>query len=136
VFEAQVPDLPGIVVGGHSFGGRVASLSAAGIGKEPGEPARRYSALVCLSYPLHRPGAPETAAPRTAHWPRIEVPALILAGTADPFARIDLLEASMSMLPMGRLETWPKLGHGLLPVREAAIARIVAFLRELDPGTG
>ena len=133
-FEAQVPDVTGVVVGGHSFGGRVASLSAAGIGKEPGERARCYSALVCLSYPLHRPGAPETAPTRTAHWPRIEVPALLLSGTSDPFARIDLLEASMTSLALGRLETWPRLGHGLLSVRDAAIARIVAFLRELEPG--
>ncbi len=135
-FEAQVPDLPGVVVGGHSFGGRVASLSAAGIGKEEDEPARRYTALVCLSYPLHRPGAPETAATRVAHWSRIDIPALLLSGRSDPFARVDLLEGSMSRLAAGRLETWPKLGHGLLPVRDAALARIVAFLRELDPAAG
>jgi predicted alpha/beta-hydrolase family hydrolase len=132
-FEDQVPDLPGVVVGGHSYGGRVASLSAAGIGKEPGEPARRYAALVCLSYPLHRPGAPETTEARIAHWPRIEIPALLLSGTSDPFARIDILEASMPLLARGRLETWPRLGHGLLPVREAALSRIVAFLRALGP---
>jgi predicted alpha/beta-hydrolase family hydrolase len=131
-FEDQVPDGPGVVVGGHSFGGRVASLSAAGLGRGEGEPGRRYAALVCLSYPLHRPGAPETAGARTAHWPRITVPALLLSGTSDPFARIDLLEASMPMLARGRLETWPKLGHGLLPVREAALDRIVAFLAEVE----
>jgi predicted alpha/beta-hydrolase family hydrolase len=131
-FEAQVPDEPGIVVGGHSYGGRVASLSAAGVGRAEAEPSRRYAALVCLSYPLHRPGAPETAAARTAHWPRILVPTLLLSGTADPFARIDLLEASMSLLPDGRLEVWPKLGHGLLRVREAALEHIAAFLAEVD----
>src|SRR4051794_35493533 len=26
-YEAQVPDEPGVVIGGHSFGGRVASLA-------------------------------------------------------------------------------------------------------------
>lgn len=130
--EDQVPDEPGVVVGGHSFGGRVASLSAAGVGRAEREPGRRYAALVCLSYPLHRPGAPETAGARTAHWPRIGVPALLLSGTSDPFARIDLLEAAMPSMPRGRLETWPKLGHGLLPVREAALERIVAFLREVE----
>ena len=135
-FEAQVPDEPGIVVGGHSFGGRVASLSAAGVGRGEGEPARRYGALVCLSYPLHRPGAPETAGARTAHWPRIDIPALLLSGTSDPFARIDLLEASMALLPRGRLELWPKVGHGLLPVREAALERIAAFLAELETASG
>ncbi len=131
-FEAQVPAEPGIVVGGHSFGGRVASLSAAGVGRAEGEPGRQYLGLVCLSYPLHRPGSPETAGARTAHWPRITIPALLLSGTSDPFARIDLLEASMPLLPDGHLELWPKLGHGLLPVREAALERIAAFLATLD----
>jgi pimeloyl-ACP methyl ester carboxylesterase len=131
-FEAQVPDEPGIVVGGHSFGGRVASLSAAGVGRPDGEPGRAYLGLVCLSYPLHRPGAPETSAARTAHWPRIAIPALLLSGTSDPFARIDLLEASMPLFPDGRLELWPKVGHGLLQVREAALEHIVAFLAGLE----
>ena len=131
-----MPDGPGVVVGGHSFGGRVASLSAAGVGRDEGAPARRYAALLCLSYPLHRPGAPETAAARTAHWPRIAIPALLLSGTADPFARIDLLEAAMPALAYGRLETWPRVGHGLLPVREAALERIVAFLAEVEAGAG
>src|SRR3954467_3522869 len=54
-FEAEVPDEPGIVGGGHSYGGRVASLSAAGIARAEGDAPRRYAALVCLSYPLHRP---------------------------------------------------------------------------------
>jgi pimeloyl-ACP methyl ester carboxylesterase len=135
-FEAQVPDEPGVVVGGHSFGGRVASLSAAGVGRPDGEPARRYAALVCLSYPLHRPGGPETAAARTAHWPSITIPVLLLSGTSDPFARIDLLESSVPLLERGRLETWPRLGHGLLAVREAALDRVVAFLAEVEATSG
>ncbi len=134
-FEAQVPDEPGVVVGGHSFGGRVASLSAAGYGRAGGEPGRRYAALVCLSYPLHSPGSPETSEARTAHWRAITVPTLLLSGTSDPFAKIDLLEAAIPMLAHGRLETWPKLGHGLLPIREAALDRITAFLREVVAGS-
>jgi pimeloyl-ACP methyl ester carboxylesterase len=128
--EAQVPDEPGVVVGGHSYGGRVASLSAAGMGGS----GRAYAGLVCLSYPLHRPGAPETAAARTAHWPAIACPALLLSGTSDPFARIALLEASMPALPSGRLVTYPRLGHSLGPVREDALDRIAAFLAGLDGG--
>lgn len=127
-FEAQVPEGPLIVVGGHSYGGRVASLAVAAA------PPGRYAGLVCLSYPLHRPGAPETAAARTAHWPRIGVPALFLSGTSDPFARIDLLEAAMPALAAGRLVTWPRLGHSLLPVREAALDLMAAFLAELGTG--
>jgi predicted alpha/beta-hydrolase family hydrolase len=97
---------------------------------------RRYAALVCLSYPLHPPGSPERTDARIAHWPAIDVPALLLSGTSDPFARIDLLEAAMPMLARGRLETWLKLGHGLLPVREAVLDRIVGFLDEVEAGGG
>lgn len=127
-FEAQVPDEPGIVVGGHSYGGRVASLSAAGFGGA----RRRYAGLVCLSYPLHRTGAPETAAARTAHWSRITVPALLLSGTSDPFAKIDLLRAAVPALHDGRLVTYPRLGHSLKPVLDDALDRVGEFLRELE----
>jgi hypothetical protein len=134
-FEEQVPDAPDVIVGGHSFGGRVASMSAAGVGHGEGGwlpgPARGYAALVCLSYPLHRPGAPETAGARTAHWPQVACPTLLLAGTRDPFARADLLEAALPGLPDGRLVTYDGLGHGLLPVRDGAIDRIAAFLQAI-----
>ncbi len=40
----------------------------------------------------------------------------------------------MPLLRAGRLETWPKLGHGLLPVRDEALGRIAAFLREVAAG--
>jgi len=132
-YEAQVPDEPGTVIGGHSFGGRVASLAVAGV-RPDGVPARLhpYAGLVCLSYPLHRPGAPETAAARIAHWPRIAVPALLLCGRSDPFAQVDLLEASMPSMASGRLVTYPRLGHTLKPVMADALDRVAAFLGELD----
>ena len=134
-YEAQVPDEAGVVIGGHSYGGRVASLAVAGV-RVPGAVVRAhpYAALVCLSYPLHRPGGPETAEARMAHWPSIDVPALLLSGTSDPFARIDLLEAAMPKLRRGTLVTYPGLGHGLLPVREDALDRIAAFLAGLEGG--
>ena len=134
-FEAQVPDEDGVVIGGHSYGGRVASLAVAGV-RVPGAIVREhpYAALVCLSYPLHRPGGPETAEARMAHWSSIEVPALLLSGTSDPFARIELLEAAMPKLRHGELVTYPGLGHGLLPVREDALDRIAAFLAGVEGG--
>src|SRR4029453_3778256 len=50
-YEAQVPDEPGAVVGGHSFGGRVASLAVAGVRVAGSAPrAHPYAGLVCLSY--------------------------------------------------------------------------------------
>lgn len=121
-FESLVPSGPDVVVGGQSFGGRVASLSAA---------RRRYAGLVCLSYPLHRPGAPETAAGRSAHWPAIPCPVLLLSGTSDPFARIDLLRAALPALPRAELVEYPRLGHGLAAVREDVLDRVAAFVRSL-----
>jgi uncharacterized protein len=143
-YLAQVPDEPGVVIGGQSFGGRVASLAVASpaVAGAPGVPddgpavagARRsaFAGLICLSYPLHRPGAPETAAARSAHWPSIVVPVLLLSGTSDPFAREDLLRAAMPALADGRLVTWPRLGHSLAPVREVALEAIATFLLELE----
>src|SRR5512141_1517231 len=72
-WTASVPDGPGISVGGHSYGGRVASLAAA-------QAARRYDAVVLFSYPLHPPGSPDRAAARTSHWPAIACPVLLLSG--------------------------------------------------------
>src|SRR5438034_7062280 len=90
-----------VVVGGHSYGGRVASLAAAEHG---------YAGLVCFSYPLHRPGHPEGTDDRIAHWPQIACPVLLLSGEADPFGRLELLRADVSRLPHGDLVTSPTPG--------------------------
>lgn len=121
-FHRVVPSDPGVVVGGHSYGGRVASLAAA----EPGAP---YAALVLFSYPLHPPGAPDRTAARIAHWPAITCPVLLLSGESDPFARIELLRASVPQLGgPAELVTYPRLGHGLKPVLDDALDRVAAFL--------
>jgi len=128
-FEAQVPDGSGVVIGGHSFGGRVASLAVAGVRRAGAGPRMRpYSGLVCLSYPLHPPGKPDNTAARIAHWPAIHAPALLLSGTSDPFARLELLQAAMPLLRAGSLVTYRRQGHGLLPVRADALDRIAGFL--------
>ena len=121
---AIAPPGPGVVVGGQSYGGRVASLAAA---------QARYRGLVCFSYPLHRPGAPDGVL-RSAHWPEIACPALLLSGEADPFARIDLLRAAMPRLRSGQLVTYPRLGHTLKPVLEDVLDNVAAFVLALpDP---
>jgi predicted alpha/beta-hydrolase family hydrolase len=129
VFRTIVPDGPGasdadgvpIAVGGQSYGGRVASLAAA-------EPDTDYAALVLFSYPLHAPGRPENAAERTAHWPAIRCPVLLLSGEADPFARLELLRAAVPLLRDAELVTYPGLGHTLRPVLDEALDRTAAFL--------
>lgn len=117
-FIEKVP--AGSIAGGHSYGGRVASMAAIDV---------RYAALVLLSYPLHRPGHPEDL--RTEHWPRIACPVLLLSGEADPFARVDLLRASVRLLQHAELATFPRVGHGLLPVMDTAMDRVAAFVRNL-----
>jgi pimeloyl-ACP methyl ester carboxylesterase len=127
------PPGPDVVVGGHSFGGRVASLAAAAAGSGSGGAAAGYRGLVCFSYPLHRPGGPELG-PRIAHWPAIACPALLLSGESDPFARIDLLRKAVALLPHGELVTYPRLGHGVKPVLEDVLDRTAAFIQGLpDP---
>ena len=128
VWRAAVPDRPGIAVGGHSFGGRVASLAAA-------EPDTTYEALVLFSYPLHPPGKPENTEARISHWTRIRCPVLLLSGEADPFARIELLREAVKLLPNAQLVTWPKLGHGVTPVLDDALDRVATFLREIGGRT-
>lgn len=120
-FHLVVPDGPDVAVGGHSYGGRVASLAAA-------EPEAAYRALVLFSYPLHPPGAPERTDARIAHWPAIRCPVLLLSGESDPFARIELLRAAVPRLADAELVTYPRLGHTLKPVMTDVLDRVAAFL--------
>src|ERR1700738_4391574 len=115
VFVRKVP--AGSIAGGHSYGGRVASMAAT-----EGE----HAGLGVLTYPLHRPGHPEDL--RTEHWPRIACPVLFLSGESDPFARLELLKSSVRRLPRAELVTFPRVGHGLLPVIDAAMDRVAAFV--------
>jgi uncharacterized protein len=131
---ATLPTLPperGLIVGGQSYGGRVASLLVAGVNVPEGALAPALG-LVCFSYPLHLPGRPERGL-RTEHWPAIRIPTLILEGESDPFARIELLRGAMPLLVHGRLVTYPGLGHGLVPVLDRALDALVAWLDEALP---
>lgn len=115
--EQVGPDLPLSVIGGHSFGGRVARLLAA---------EQSPAGLVLLSYPLHRPGRHEEL--RIEHWPRIGCPVLLLSGDRDQFARIDLLRRSVEQLPCSHLHVYPGLRHGLTAVADDVAGRIAEFV--------
>jgi uncharacterized protein len=90
-FDAARGRLPGAAwsAGGKSLGGRIASICVA-----EGEVAS--AGLVFLGYPLHPPGRPERV--RDAHLDSIRVPMLFLQGTADPFARGDVLAPVLARL--------------------------------------
>jgi len=120
-FHQAVPRAPNVVIGGHSYGGRVASLAAA-------EPEGPYAALVCFSYPLHPPGRADRTEARVAHWAAIRCPVLLLSGESDPFARIDLLRAHVACLDRAELVTYPRLGHTLMPVLDDVLDRVATFI--------
>jgi predicted alpha/beta-hydrolase family hydrolase len=113
-------ELTNSVIGGHSFGGRVASMVAA---------ETSPAGLVLLSYPLHRPGHPEEL--RIDHWNAITCPTLLLSGDRDQFARIDLLQAATERLRRAELHIYPDMGHGLQRVADDVADRIAAFTRGL-----
>lgn len=100
----QFPDSNRWVVGGRSYGGRVASMAVAG--------GLGVAGLLFYSYPLHRPGDP--ANPRIAHWPEIEVPCLFIEGAVDPFCDLGVLEAQLPRLSVpARLLVVDGADHGL-----------------------
>jgi predicted alpha/beta-hydrolase family hydrolase len=95
---------PGVVVGGRSYGGRVASLAAA-------DPANEFGGLLLMAYPLHRPGFPSEL--RTAHWPAIRCPVLIVQGESDPFGSPAELGREARKLRNVDVVTLAGTGHSL-----------------------
>ena len=77
------------VLGGRSFGGRVASLAVAA--------GTEAAGLLFSGYPLHPPGKPERL--RVEHWPNVGVPCMFLQGDSDPLADLELLDAQRRKLP-------------------------------------
>jgi predicted alpha/beta-hydrolase family hydrolase len=119
-----------LFLGGHSYGGRQASMLLAA------EPALA-SALLLQSYPLHPPGRPYDL--RIAHLPDLRVPTLFVSGTTDPFGSPDELAKARELIP-GRTALlqvagghdlgWSrKRGDATLPGRIAE-----AFLELAGPG--
>jgi len=87
-----------LFLGGHSYGGRQASMLCAA---EP----NLVDGLLLLSYPLHPPRKPEQL--RTQHFPELRTRSLFMHGTRDPFGSIEEMELALSVIP-GK--------HFLLPV--------------------
>ena len=79
-----------LIAGGHSYGGRLTSMVAAG-----GTPAG-LDVLTLFSYPVHPPGKPERA--RTEHLPDIRVPTVFTHGTSDPFGTPAEVDAAAALI--------------------------------------
>ena len=94
----------GAFAGGHSYGGRQASMALA---DDPG----LARALLLLSYPLHPPGKAERT--RSAHLPNLSIPTLFVHGTSDPFGAIAEIEAARALIPERTGLLTVEAGHDL-----------------------
>jgi len=79
-----------IFLGGHSYGGRQATMLCAA---EPD----LVSGLLLLSYPLHPPRKPEQL--RIQHLPNLRTPSLFVHGTRDPFGSIEEMAKALQLIP-------------------------------------
>jgi hypothetical protein len=110
-----------ILLGGHSYGGRQASILAS-------EDPSVGDALLLLSYPLHPPDKPEQL--RTAHWKQLQTPALFVHGTKDPFGTTAELQTALRLIPSAtELSIVEGAGHDLKRGRFDITAAILEPVR-------
>ena len=79
-----------VFLGGHSYGGRQATMLAS---EEP----QLADGLLLLSYPLHPPRKPNQL--RTGHFPKLTTPAFFVHGTRDPFGTIAEMNSALELIP-------------------------------------
>ena len=86
--------------------------------------------LLLLSYPLHPPKRPSEL--RTAHFPKLQIPALFVHGARDGFGSTDELAAALKLIPARtELLTVAAAGHELLTRknRDELPAKVVQAFR-------
>ena len=115
-----------IVIGGHSYGGRQASMLAA-------EEFGVADVLLLLSYPLHVPDKPDKM--RTEHFPALRTPALFVSGTKDPFGTPDEIRKALALIP-GRheLQLIEGAGHDLKRAAfdlDAVVAEVIRLVSDV-----
>lgn len=120
-----------LVIGGRSLGGRVASMAVAGSADDSAH-ARLANVvgLVLIAFPLiSRKGVR-----RDDHFPRITVPTLFIAGSADPFGSPAELAAAAERIPAAvEMATLDGCGHELKGSEPELAALVTSWLRSL-PG--
>ena len=132
VIDELGPD--GLIIGGKSMGGRMASIVA----RMREDEGAQVKGCVCLGYPFHPPGKPEKL--RTEHLADLQTPTLICQGERDTFGTKD--EVPGYSLSDAIQVTWlPDGDHGFKPRKasgyteeqnwQRAIAAITQFAKEL-----
>jgi predicted alpha/beta-hydrolase family hydrolase len=124
--EALRESFPGpIFLGGHSYGGRQASMLAS-------EHPNLTAGLLLLSYPLHPPEKP--AQLRTAHFPNLHTPAVFVHGSRDRFGSLEEMRTALHLIPApAELVSMEGAGHDLGRNHAAAAQRALAALLKLVP---
>jgi uncharacterized protein len=100
-----------LFLGGHSYGGRQASIL---ISEEP----QLVDGLLLLSYPLHPPRKPNEL--RTSHFPKLATPTFFVHGTRDPFGTTAEMKSALELIPVPHvLFEVNGAGHDLLSRKDA-----------------
>jgi hypothetical protein len=95
-----------IFLGGHSYGGRQATMLAA-------EDPHAADALLLFSYPLHPPAQPDKK--RTAHFPQLRTRAMFVHGAKDTFGSPEEMRTALLLPPAATtLTILDRAGHDLL----------------------
>jgi predicted alpha/beta-hydrolase family hydrolase len=109
-----------IYMGGHSYGGRQATMLAA-------EQPELAGGLLLFSYPLHPPNKPKEL--RTAHFSSLRTPALFVHGDADPFGSPEEMRDALELIPAPRrLMLIERAAHDLRKGRIDPAAVVTALL--------
>jgi uncharacterized protein len=116
-----------VFFGGHSYGGRQASILAS-------EDPAVTDALLLLSYPLHPPKRPEQM--RTAHFAELRTPALFVHGTKDPFGSSEEMREALALIPATvKLSLIEGAGHdlarGKFDITELVVKPFQDLVREI-----
>ena len=94
-------------LGGHSYGGRQATMLAA-------EDPDVANGLLLLSYPLHPPRQPTQL--RTEHFSLLRTRSFFVQGARDSFASLEQMEAALALIPAPTaLLPVERAGHDLAP---------------------
>ncbi len=95
-----------LILGGHSYGGRQATILASEDGSVAGK-------LLLFSYPLHPPAKPQQL--RTTHFPEVKIGCLFVQGAKDEFGSKEEMTAALELMKVERrLVIVEGAGHELL----------------------
>jgi predicted alpha/beta-hydrolase family hydrolase len=113
-----------VLLGGHSYGGRQASMLAA-------SDRTVADGLLLLSYPLHPPQRPTQL--RTAHFPELATPAVFVHGSRDPFGTLEEMRSALALIPAETTQVEIEgAGHDLKGAKVPALA-LEAVLKQFGP---